>query len=71
MHSRRATAAAPFGDGSARAAPLTLVHVPAREGVVLPDAGPLRTTRHADAPGGAADPAALDRRRPAPAPGHR
>ncbi|MEU6299696.1 Fic family protein [Streptomyces erythrochromogenes] len=49
----------PFADGNARAALLTLVHVLAREDVVLPEVGPLRTTRYADDPAGAADLAAL------------
>ncbi|MFJ7154422.1 Fic family protein [Streptomyces sp. NPDC101118] len=49
----------PFTDGNARAALLTLVHVLAREGIVLPEVGPLQTTRYADAPAGAADLAAL------------
>lgn len=49
----------PFTDGNARAALLTLVHVLAREDVVLPDVGPLQTTRYADDPAGAADLAAL------------
>ncbi|MEU6197909.1 Fic family protein [Streptomyces sp. NPDC047061] len=49
----------PFADGNARAALLTLVHVLAREGVVLPEVGPLQTTRYADDPAGAADLAAL------------
>ncbi|MFG3101791.1 Fic family protein [Streptomyces sp. NPDC048182] len=49
----------PFTDGNARAALLTLVHVLAREGVVLPEVGPLQTTRYADDPAGAADLAAL------------
>ncbi|MFD5325712.1 Fic family protein [Streptomyces sp. NPDC127092] len=58
----------PFTDGNARAALLTLVHVLAREDVVLPEVGPLQTTRYADDPAGAADLAALigvlSRRRP-------
>ncbi|MFE7467892.1 Fic family protein [Streptomyces sp. NPDC057499] len=49
----------PFADGNARAALLTLVHVLAREGIVLPEVGPLQTTRYADDPAGAADLAAL------------
>ncbi|MFE4634461.1 Fic family protein [Streptomyces sp. NPDC056773] len=49
----------PFTDGNARAALLTLVHVLAREGVVLSEVGPLETTRYADDPAGAADLAAL------------
>ncbi|TXS48291.1 hypothetical protein EAO77_31045 [Streptomyces sp. t39] len=49
----------PFADGNARAALLTLVHVLAREGVVLREVGPLQTTRYADDPAGAADLAAL------------
>ncbi|MEV8452333.1 hypothetical protein AB0467_21455 [Streptomyces sp. NPDC052095] len=49
----------PFHDGNARAALLVLVHVLAREGVVLPEVGPTTTTRYADDPAGAADPAAL------------
>ncbi|MEU9344591.1 Fic family protein [Streptomyces sp. NPDC048278] len=49
----------PFADGNARAALLTLVHVLAREDVVLPEVGPLQTTRYADDPAGAADLAAL------------
>ncbi|WEV24720.1 Fic family protein [Streptomyces sp. 71268] len=49
----------PFTDGNARAALLTLVHVLAREGVVLPEVGPLQTTRYADDPVGAADLATL------------
>ncbi|MFF2012370.1 Fic family protein [Streptomyces sp. NPDC058195] len=49
----------PFTDGNARAALLTLVHVLAREGIVLPEVGPLQTTRYADDPAGAADLAAL------------
>ncbi|MET9894779.1 Fic family protein [Streptomyces sp. NPDC006465] len=65
----------PFGDGNARAALLTLVHVLARENVVLPEVGPLQTTRYADDPAGAADLAALigvlDRRRHAAQPGSR
>lgn len=59
----------PFADGNARAALLTLVHVLAREGVVLPEVGPLQATRYADDPAGAADLATLigvlDRRDPA------
>lgn len=58
----------PFTDGNARAALLTLVHVLAREDIVLPEVGPLQTTRYADDPAGAADLAALvgvlNRRRP-------
>jgi len=57
----------PFTDGNARAALLTLVHVLAREDIVLPEVGPLQTTRYADDPAGAADLAVLigvlDRRR--------
>ncbi|MFJ7589009.1 Fic family protein [Streptomyces sp. NPDC097617] len=49
----------PFSDGNARAALLALVHVLAREGIVLPEVGPLQTTRYADDPVGAADLAAL------------
>ena len=49
----------PFIDGNARAALLTLVHVLAREGIVLPEVGPLQTIRYADDPVGAADLAAL------------
>ncbi|MET9700926.1 Fic family protein [Streptomyces sp. NPDC006529] len=49
----------PFTDGNARAALLTLVHVLAREDIVLPEVGPLQTTRYADDPAGAADLAAL------------
>ncbi|MFE1557596.1 Fic family protein [Streptomyces sp. NPDC058734] len=49
----------PFTDGNARAALLALVHVLAREGIVLPEVGPLQTTRYADDPAGAADLAAL------------
>ncbi|WP_229899333.1 Fic family protein [Streptomyces capoamus] len=49
----------PFADGNARAALLTLVHVLAREHIVLPEVGPLQTTRYADDPAGAADLAAL------------
>ncbi|MFF4118482.1 Fic family protein [Streptomyces sp. NPDC001714] len=49
----------PFADGNARAALLTLVHVLAREGIVLPEVGPLQTTRYADDPAGAADLATL------------
>lgn len=49
----------PFADGNARAALLTLVHVLAREDIVLPEVGPLQTTRYADDPAGAADLAAL------------
>ena len=49
----------PFTDGNARAALLTLVHVLAREGVVLPEVGPLQATRYADDAAGAADLAAL------------
>ncbi|MFH8472815.1 Fic family protein [Streptomyces sp. NPDC018000] len=51
----------PFTDGNARAALLTLVHVLAREDIVLPEVGPLQTTRYADDPAGAADLAALIR----------
>ncbi|MFE0186697.1 Fic family protein [Streptomyces sp. NPDC058989] len=49
----------PFIDGNARAALLTLVHVLAREDIILPEVGPLQTTRYADDPAGAADLAAL------------
>ncbi|MER7184428.1 Fic family protein [Streptomyces hyaluromycini] len=49
----------PFADGNARAALLTLVHVLAREDIVLPEVGPLQTTRYADDPAGAADLATL------------
>ncbi|MEU7647207.1 Fic family protein [Streptomyces huasconensis] len=49
----------PFTDGNARAALLTLVHVLAREDVVLSQVGPLQTTRYADDPTGAADLATL------------
>ncbi|MFD4507047.1 Fic family protein [Streptomyces sp. NPDC058457] len=49
----------PFADGNARAALLTLVHVLAREDVVLPEVGPLQTTRYADDAAGAADLATL------------
>lgn len=49
----------PFADGNARAALLTLVHVLAREDIVLPEVGPLRTIRYADDPAGAADLATL------------
>lgn len=49
----------PFADGNARAALLTLVHVLAREEIVLPEVGPLQTTRYADDPAGAADLATL------------
>lgn len=49
----------PFSDGNARAALLTLVHVLAREDVLLPEVGPLQTTRYADDPTGAADLASL------------
>ncbi|MGW1818774.1 Fic family protein [Streptomyces sp. NPDC002125] len=45
----------PFTDGNARSAMLTLVHVLAREDIVLPEVGPLQTTRYADDPAGAAD----------------
>ncbi|MGW1893999.1 Fic family protein [Streptomyces sp. NPDC002004] len=48
-----------FTDGNARAALLTLVHVLAREEIVLPEVGPLQTTRYADDPAGAADLATL------------
>ncbi|MGW3668432.1 Fic family protein [Streptomyces sp. NPDC005141] len=65
----------PFSDGNARAALLTLVHVLAREDVVLPEVGPLQTTRYADDPEGAADLATLigvlDHRRHAPTAGRR
>ncbi|MFI8255007.1 hypothetical protein [Streptomyces filamentosus] len=49
----------PFTDGNARAALLALVHALAREDIVLPEVGPLQTTRYADDPVGAADLAAL------------
>lgn len=49
----------PFADGNARAALLTLVHVLAREDIVLPEVGPLQTTRYPDDPVGAADLATL------------
>ncbi|MFF5707446.1 Fic family protein [Streptomyces sp. NPDC012794] len=49
----------PFSDGNARAALLTLVHVLAREEIVLPEVGPLQTARYADDPVGAADLATL------------
>ncbi|MCB5163945.1 Fic family protein [Streptomyces bambusae] len=49
----------PFADGNARAALLALVHVLAREDIVLPEVGPLQTTRYADDPAGAADLAVL------------
>lgn len=49
----------PFTDGNARAALLALVHVLAREGIVLPEVGPLQTTRYADDAAGAADLAVL------------
>ncbi|MFE3902825.1 Fic family protein [Streptomyces sp. NPDC059153] len=49
----------PFTDGNARAALLTLVHVLAREEIVLPEVGPLQTTRYADDLAGAADLATL------------
>ncbi|MER6953112.1 Fic family protein [Streptomyces sp. NPDC000618] len=49
----------PFEDGNARAALLTLVHVLAREDVVLPEVGPLHITRYPDDPAGAADLATL------------
>ncbi|MFJ9850187.1 Fic family protein [Streptomyces sp. NPDC101150] len=49
----------PFTDGNARAALLTLVHILAREDIVLPEVGPLQTTRYADDPVGAADLATL------------
>ncbi|MFF7206215.1 Fic family protein [Streptomyces sp. NPDC008141] len=49
----------PFTDGNARAALLTLVYVLARENIVLPEVGPLQTTRYADDPAGAADLATL------------
>ncbi|MFC9608728.1 Fic family protein [Streptomyces niveus] len=49
----------PFTDGNARAALLTLVYVLAREDIVLPEIGPLQTTRYADDPAGAADLATL------------
>ncbi|MFE4872087.1 Fic family protein [Streptomyces sp. NPDC056682] len=49
----------PFTDGNARAALLTLAYVLAREDIVLPEVGPLQTTRYADDPAGAADLASL------------
>ncbi|MFI6449751.1 Fic family protein [Kitasatospora sp. NPDC050543] len=49
----------PFTDGNARAALLTLVHILAREDIVLPEVGLLQTTRYADDPAGAADLATL------------
>jgi hypothetical protein len=49
----------PFTDGNARAALLTLVHVLAREDVVLPEVWPLQTIRYADDPAGATDLATL------------
>ncbi|WP_377273355.1 hypothetical protein [Peterkaempfera sp. SMS 1(5)a] len=49
----------PLADGNARAALLTLVHVLAREDIVLPEVGPLQTTRYADDRAGAADLATL------------
>lgn len=49
----------PFDDGNARAALLALVHVLGREDIVLPEVGPLQTTRYADDPAGAADLASL------------
>ncbi|MGV9316500.1 Fic family protein [Streptomyces sp. NPDC003691] len=49
----------PFTDGNARAALLTLVHVLDREDIVLPEVGPLQTTRYADDPAGAAGLASL------------
>ncbi|OEV39151.1 hypothetical protein HS99_0018470 [Kitasatospora aureofaciens] len=49
----------PFADGNARAALLTLTHVLAREDVILPEVGPLQTTRYPDDPAGAADLATL------------
>jgi len=49
----------PFTDGNARAALLTLVHVLAREDIVLPEVGPLQITRYADDPAGATDLATL------------
>ncbi|WP_246150730.1 Fic family protein [Streptomyces qinzhouensis] len=49
----------PFTDGNARAALLTLVHVLAREEIVLPEVGPLQTTRYPDDPAGASDLATL------------
>ncbi|MFF8812682.1 Fic family protein [Streptomyces pactum] len=49
----------PFTDGNARAALLTTVHLLARDGIVLPEVGPLQTTRYADDPAGAADLAVL------------
>ncbi|WP_354644608.1 Fic family protein [Kitasatospora camelliae] len=49
----------PFADGNARAALLTLIYVLAQEDIVLPEVGPLQTTRYADDPAGAADLAAL------------
>ncbi|MFG3019929.1 Fic family protein [Streptomyces sp. NPDC048254] len=63
----------PFTDGNARAALLTLVHILAREDIVLPEVGPLQTTRYADDPAGAADlvtlVGVLNRRRQQPSPG--
>ncbi|MET9514741.1 hypothetical protein [Streptomyces sp. NPDC002994] len=47
------------GDGDGRAALLALTFVPAREGVVPAEAGPLQTTPYADDPAGAADLAVL------------
>ncbi|MFI1358653.1 Fic family protein [Streptomyces sp. NPDC020898] len=49
----------PFADGNARAALLTLVHLLAREDIVLPEVGPLQINRYADDPAGAADLATL------------
>ncbi|WP_149548030.1 Fic family protein [Streptomyces marokkonensis] len=49
----------PFEDGNARAALLTLAFVLARESVVLHKVRPLRSTRYADDPDGAADLAVL------------
>ncbi|MCX5165582.1 Fic family protein (plasmid) [Streptomyces sp. NBC_00053] len=49
----------PFTDGNARSALLTLVHVLAREDIVLSEVGPLQTIRYADDPAGAADLATL------------
>ncbi|MEV6259507.1 Fic family protein [Streptomyces sp. NPDC051784] len=49
----------PFEDGNGRAALLALVFVLAGERVFLGEVGPLRTTRYADDPVGAADLASL------------
>ncbi len=49
----------PFADGNARAALLALVHLLAREDVVLPEVGPLPIARYPDDPAGAADLATL------------